>query len=89
MEGQNALKDALAQLAPTRVQRQPVLLIDLADTYTLQGDIEAACEYASKAIPLIDQIKSQVAFRRLLQLRQALKPWQETQQVQGLDSQMG
>ncbi len=89
MEGQNALKDALAQLAPTRVQRQPVLLIDLADTYTLQGDIEAACEYATKAIPLIDQIKSQAAFRRLLQLRQALKPWQKTQQVQGLDSQMG
>jgi transcriptional regulator with XRE-family HTH domain/tetratricopeptide (TPR) repeat protein len=88
MEGQNALKDALTQLAPTRLQRQPVLLIDLADTYALQGDVEAACEYATKAIPLIDQIKSRAASRRLLQLRQALKPWQETQPVQGLDNQM-
>jgi hypothetical protein len=87
-EGQNALKEALAQLSPTRIQRQPVLLIDLADTYTLQGNIEAASEYATRAIPLIDQIKSQAAFRRLLQLRQALKPWQETQQVKNLDSQI-
>lgn len=87
-EGQNALKGALAQLSPTRIQRQPVLLIDLADTYTLQGNIEVACEYATRAIPLIDQIKSQAAFRRLLQLRQALKPWQETQQVKNLDSQI-
>lgn len=86
--GQNALKEALARLAPGRIQRQPVLLIDLASTYILQGDIETACEYAIQAIPLTDQIKSQAAFRRLLLIRQSLQPWQHTSHVKNLDSQI-
>jgi transcriptional regulator with XRE-family HTH domain len=88
MKSQQALTEALAQLDPARIQRQPTLLIDLADTFAVQGDINAVCEYISQAIPLIERIKSQAGLQRLLNLRQGLNQWQETQYVRNLDSQI-
>jgi DNA-binding SARP family transcriptional activator len=87
-KGQQALTEALEQLAPTRVQRRPVLLIDLADIYTSQGDIEAACEYATQALTIIGQVKSYMALQRLLTLRQKLEQWQTASSVRRLDGQM-
>lgn len=88
MKSQQALTEALALLDPSRIQRQPTLLIDLADTFAVQGDINAVYEYVSQAIPLIERIRSQASLQRLLNLRQRLNQWQETQYVRNLDNQI-
>ena len=85
---QNALIDALTLLDSRRLQRRPVLLIDLAGTYAQQGDVEAACEYASEALSIIAQIKSQTVSKRLLVLRHRLEPWKDTGFIRTLDQQI-
>ncbi len=84
-QAQKALKDALAHLSPSMMQRRPALLIDLASTYTLQREFEEACEYAIQAIIILAQIKSRTGMQRLLTLRQDLAPWRDTSYVKKVD----
>jgi transcriptional regulator with XRE-family HTH domain/tetratricopeptide (TPR) repeat protein len=85
---QRALKDALARLEASMLQRRPALLIDIASTYTHQGEIEKACEYAIQAVTIIKQIRSKAAIKRLLALRQDLEQWKSTSYVRNLDKQI-
>jgi hypothetical protein len=85
---QKALIDALTLLDPRRLQRRPALLIDLAGTYAQQGDVEAACGYATQALSIMTQIKSQTVSKRLLALRHRLEPWKDTGFIKNLDQQI-
>jgi len=76
-QAQKNLKDALVLLSPSMMQRRPTLLIDLASTYTQQGEIEEACERAIQAIIILAQLQSRTGMQRLLQLRQNLATWHE------------
>lgn len=84
-QAQKALKDALAHLSPSMMQRRPALLIDLASTYTLQREFEEACEYAIQAIIILAQIQSRTGMQRLLTLRQDLALWRDTSYVKKVD----
>jgi len=87
-QAQRVLADALAKLDPTKIQRRPTLLIDIAGTYIQQGDLESACENATQALSIMAQTKSHTASQRLLALRQQLNPWKDTLDVKNLDEQM-
>src|SRR6266536_2060977 len=84
-QAQKTLKEALALLSPSMMQRRPALLIDLARTFTQQGEIEEACAYAIQAIILLAQLQSRTGMQRLLTLRQDLEPWIETSSVKKVD----
>ncbi len=85
-KAQHVLKEALASLDPTLIQRQPTFLTDLADTYIQQGEIEEACKRVTQAASMATQIKLQKVIVRLLKLRQELEPWKDTQHVKTLDN---
>ncbi len=87
-KAQQALTDALALLEPTRIQRRPTLLIDLASTYAQQGDVDGAYEHAVQSLSILAQTKSQTTVKRLLTLRQELEPWKDTQSIKNLDQQI-
>jgi transcriptional regulator with XRE-family HTH domain/tetratricopeptide (TPR) repeat protein len=87
-KAQQALTDALSLLEPTRIQRRPTLLIDLASTYAQQGDVDGASEHAMQSLSILAQTKSQTTVKRLLTLRQELEPWQDTQSIKNLDHQI-
>jgi transcriptional regulator with XRE-family HTH domain len=87
-KAQKALTNALILLDPTRIQRRPALLIDLADTYAQQRDVEGAYGYALQALSVIAQTKSHVVAKRLLTLREGLEPWKDSPYVKNLDQQM-
>ncbi len=87
-EAQNALTDALEQLSPSRIQRRPVLLADLASVFAKQGVVEAACEYATQAMSITTQARSTTVLKHLLELRQDLIPWEKTSYVKALDERM-
>jgi hypothetical protein len=88
MHAQTALLDALTCLSPALIQRRPALLIDLAGTYTRQGEIEEACERAVQAMEIIVCTRSRTVIQRLLQLRQDLEPWRHTIHVKKVDEQL-
>jgi transcriptional regulator with XRE-family HTH domain/tetratricopeptide (TPR) repeat protein len=87
-KAQQALTDALALLEPTRIQRRPTLLIDLASTYAQQGDLDGAYEHAMQSLSIIAQTKSQTNTKRLLTLQQELEPWKDTQSIKNLNQQI-
>src|SRR5437764_5087368 len=87
-KAQQALTEALGLLEPTRIQRRPTLLIDMASTYAQQGDMDGAYEHAMQSLGIMAQTKSQAAAKRLLTLRQELEPWKDTHYVKNLDQQM-
>lgn len=82
------MEEALARLDPTRVQRRPTLLIDMADTYIQKADVEGACERAIQALSIMAQTRSKTVLKRLLTLRKELETWKDTQAVKNLDRQM-
>jgi tetratricopeptide (TPR) repeat protein len=84
-KAQQALTDALSLLEPTRIQRRPTILIDLASTYAQQGDVDGASEHAMQSLSVLAQTKSQTTVKRLLTLRQELEPWKDTQSIKNLD----
>lgn len=83
---QKVLKDALALLTPSMIQRRPALLIDVAGTYAQEEEIEAACEHMMQAAIILAQIQSKTGTQRLLTLRQSLERWRDTQYVKTVDS---
>jgi len=85
-QAQKNLKHALVLLSPSMMQRRPTLLIDLASTYTQQGEIEEACEHAIQAIILLAQLQSRTGMQRLLLLRRDLAPWRDTSYVKNIDT---
>ncbi|HEU5383357.1 MAG TPA: BTAD domain-containing putative transcriptional regulator [Ktedonobacteraceae bacterium] len=86
VEAHQALTEALMTLDVTTNRRKPRLLVDLAQAYVQQGEIEAACASLLQAIGLLHSIKSPLTHKRLVSLRQELHPWQETASVQRLDA---
>jgi DNA-binding SARP family transcriptional activator len=84
-EAYQALAKAIATLDATTNRRKPRLLIDLADSYIQQRDIEAACDSLLQATVLLHSIHSPVTLKRLLALRKQLNPWQEMASIQTLD----
>jgi hypothetical protein len=87
-KAQKALTVALTLLDPTRVQRRPALLIDIAGTYAQGGDAEGACVHAIQSLSIMAQTKSHAVARRLFTLRQELEPWKDSRYVRDLDQQM-
>lgn len=87
-KAQQALKGALARLDTTRIQRRPILLIDMASTCTQKADVEGACEYALQALSITAQTRSKTVLKRLLTLRNELEIWKDTQVVKNLDRHM-
>jgi transcriptional regulator with XRE-family HTH domain len=81
-KARSVLLDALTSLDPLLKQRQPTFLMDLADTYVLQGEVEEACRRANQALTLASEIKLQKVVKRLHELRQNLTVWNNTSYVQ-------
>jgi tetratricopeptide (TPR) repeat protein len=86
LQAQEALRDALALLTPSMIQRRPALLIDIASTYVQQKEVEAACEHITQAIIILAQTRSKTVMQRLLTLRQDLDPWHDTSYVKTIDN---
>jgi transcriptional regulator with XRE-family HTH domain/tetratricopeptide (TPR) repeat protein len=86
IDAQKSLKDALALLVPSMIQRRPALLIDLASTYAQQKEIEEACEHLIQAIIILAKIQSKTGVKRLLMIKQDLESWSNTQYVKAVDS---
>ena len=87
-DAQTALKEDLAFIDPARAIHNAIVLVDLARTYTQQGEIEEAYRYANDALSMMVQLRSGRVFQRILNLRQELEPWKNTTYVQGLDEQI-
>lgn len=87
-KSQRALTNALEHLAPTKIQRRPLLLIDLASVYAKQNAVKEACDCASQAMLVTTQLKSQTVVQRLLLLQSELKPWQDTSYVRNMNDQI-
>src|SRR5450755_928048 len=85
LQAQKNLKEALALLSPSMIQRRPALLIDLARTFTQQSEIEEACDHAIQAIIILAQLQSRTGIRRLLTLRRDMNPWLDTSYVKNVD----
>jgi DNA-binding SARP family transcriptional activator len=85
LKARQALVQAIEMLDTITARRKPRLLIDLAQTYVQQGDIEAACTTSLQATDLLRSIKSPVTQGRLLSLRNELAPWQQNVAVHRLD----
>jgi tetratricopeptide (TPR) repeat protein len=88
-----AAQDVLGeQLASTEKQGQihhkSIVLADLALSFVQQAAIKQAYQYATDALNCIEQTKSIRVFRRVLKVRQALNPWENTMYVKNLDEQM-
>lgn len=84
-KAQDVLLEALLRLDVASVQRRPTFLIDLADTYVQQEEVEAACAKAIEAITLASQMKLQKVLLRALPLQQQLHPWKDTLPVRLLE----
>lgn len=87
-EARTALEQALASNAPTK--RKLYYLSDLAGVYAHEGDVEAACSYATQTLLLIMQLgnSSKTIRQHLIQARTLLQPYQDTSFVRTLDEQM-
>lgn len=87
-EARMALEQALASDTP--MKRKLYYLSDLAGVYAREGDVEAACSYVTKTLPLIMQIgnSSKTIRQHLIQARTLLQPYQDTLPVRSLDEQM-
>ncbi len=84
-DARKALITAISTLDATTNRRKPRLLVDLADSYTQQTEIEEACTVLHQAVNLLSEIHSPVTLKRLCSLRQKLHPWEQTASVQMLD----
>ncbi len=85
VDARQVLTDALSQLHPTLMRRQPIYLADIAGTFVRQREVEEACSQAIKALAITAQIKSQPVLQRVLTIRSQLEPWKDTQHVNNLD----
>jgi tetratricopeptide (TPR) repeat protein len=87
-----AAQDVLgAQLAYAEKQGQinkSIALADLALSFVQPAAIRQAYKYATEALNCIEQTKSIRVFQRILKVRQALNPWENTVYVKNLDEQM-
>lgn len=89
LEGaQGALIDALERLSPTKIQRRPILLLDLANIYAKQGAIDEAYSYADQAMSITTQLRSKTVQQRLFSLQKELSPWKDVHCVRNLNSQI-
>lgn len=87
-KAQPLLATYVASLKGNSLHKQAVTLVDLAKTYALQGELEAMSRYASQAVQCIAQSQSARAFQRLLQLRQDVDAWKDTQYIKQFDQQL-
>jgi len=87
-DAHRALTEAVAQLAPSLIQRQPTLKIDLASICIQQEEIEEACSYMIHAATVTARTKSLMVTQRLIKLRHLLDQWADTEYVQALDAYM-
>lgn len=84
-KAQPILRDSFASMNTTSLHRQSITLIDLAQTYALQGEVEAMTTYAAQALQALEQTRSPSVLQRFLALRQEVAPWQETTSLKQLD----
>ncbi len=81
-EGIKALGSALVS------KRRALLLLDLAECYTLAGEAEEACRLTAEAFAIGVQMGSDRALKRVGEVRKELTPWKGTQAVRELDEQL-
>ncbi len=87
-KAQEVLKEDIITADPARGIHNAIVLVDLAKTYLQMEEIEEACELVSKAIPIMVQLRSARVFQRILDLRQDLELWKNTEYVRNLDKQI-
>jgi transcriptional regulator with XRE-family HTH domain len=68
------IEQALAQVDPSFVRAQAGLVIDLATAHAAVGDLEQACIAASEGVRLAAETRSARQLRRVLDLRDSLRP---------------
>jgi tetratricopeptide (TPR) repeat protein len=88
-----AAQDVLGdQLTHTEKQGQThhksIVLADLALSFVQQAAIRQAYKYATEALNCVEQTKSIRVFQRILDVRRALNPWENTMYVKNLDEQV-
>ncbi len=82
------LNDALASAKPQATRRRATILTDLAAAKAQQGEAEAACSLASKALEMARQTRSAMVMQRIQQFRKQLEPWRATTFVKEFDVQL-
>ena len=85
-EAKRALERALTSNASQR--RKLYYLGDIALVEARQGEVEAACTYATQSIVNMGQVKSKSILRRLADVRQLLQPYEDVSCVKTLDAQI-
>jgi DNA-binding SARP family transcriptional activator len=71
-----------------QIHHKSIALTDLALSFVQRAAIRQAYTYAIDALSCVEQTRSVRVFQRILNVRQALYPWENTSYVKNLDEQM-
>ena len=69
-------------------RQNSIFLVDLAEAYRQQGDLERVCNYALQALGMTDQTKSNLVMLRLHKLQQRIAVWGSQKIVKDFSEQM-
>ncbi len=80
-----AMGEAISFSRTREVREQALYLTRMAATYVLDEEIEEACRLANNALVVAQDTSSDRALERVLELREQLEPWSDTESVKELD----
>ncbi|HMC07824.1 MAG TPA: helix-turn-helix transcriptional regulator [Actinomycetota bacterium] len=83
-----ALEEGLEALGSGASKRRALVLSDLAESYTVSGEIEEACRLLGEAFTAGIQLRSHRVLNRVRKVRGELDPWKGTKGVKELDERL-
>jgi hypothetical protein len=83
-----ALERSLSHLDPSRTYDRSRALIELAEAYITQREIEHACAVLHDSLTLTDEFGLVSHRQRVRRVRQRLEPWRDTSTVRLLDTRL-
>jgi transcriptional regulator with XRE-family HTH domain len=82
------LQRSLSRLDPSRAYDRSRALIELAEGYITQGEIDHACAVLDDSLTLTDELGLVSHRQRVRRVRQRLEPWGDTSAVRLLDARL-
>ncbi len=74
--------------SPTAMKKRSLLFGALAEVHIHRREIDQACQLAADALAIVAQTDFSLGLARVLQIRDQLRPWRESQPVRDLDEQL-
>jgi tetratricopeptide (TPR) repeat protein len=83
------LQEALDSVDASFVRARAGALVDLATLHLRAGEVDATCDVLAQAFRLAHDTQSTKNQRRIIEVRQRLRPWDATAAVRDLDELLG